>query len=137
MNLTISFAEISRFVGDHYRKKIAIKQLSTSEFSITYYQKVLIKEVGIDISIKIEEVGCESVIISYSGNIAVEMIIKGALSFLMEKIGNTIGALMIGTDKRIEIDLEKIKKAKAFTDNVALRAISVTSSGLDIEAVLK
>ena len=137
MTVNVSFSELSNYVAAHYGRKLGFRKISGNEFMLIYYQKILIKEVAVSIDIKIEAVSATSVTFSYEGNKAVELVVAGALNFVKDKYPLVGNALEIKDCHVVCLNFNKFPKAKAITDNLTLKSISVADNGFIIEAELK
>lgn len=137
MILSISFAELHKYISEHYRKDFSFIHVSEKEFTVTFTQHVLIKDVHISVNVHIDEVKPAEVIITYKGGMALDMIISGILSLLKDKLAELAKGITTEENHRIRINLAEIEKAKTLIANLALQDILVESDSLKIRAALK
>lgn len=137
MEVYISFDEAQKYVAEHYKRDVAFSRVSERELCVTVAQRIIIKDVHIDVKLQIDEVKSESVAVTYKGGIALDMIISGALSFFMNKLPELSQGIVIGEDHQIRVNLAEIEKAKAVVENIALRDIVVEENGLKVLVSLK
>lgn len=86
MKISISFAELSDYIKGHYDKLLTFSKVSDKEVCVSYSQNLFFKTVQVPVSLKIEDVKADSVIITYNGGFGIDMIIAGTLSFLKAKV---------------------------------------------------
>ncbi len=137
MVVYISFEEMQGYVAKHYKREIAFSQVSEKELCVTVTQRIIIKDVHIDVKIHIDEVKSESLAVTYKGGMALDMIISGALHFLKGKLPELSQGITTEENHRIRINLAEIEKAKAVVQNIALRDIEVEEKGLKVTVALK
>ena len=137
MLLSISFAELHKYVSEHYHKDFSFAYVSEKEFTVTFTQHVLIKDVHISVNIHIDEVKPAEVVITYKGGLALDMMISGALSLLKDKLAEVAQGITAEENHRIRINLNEIGKAKSVVKNVSLQDITVDLESLKLTADLK
>lgn len=137
MFLSISFAELHKYISEHFHKDLSFAHVAEKEFTVTFTQRVFIKDVHISVNIHIDEVKPAEVVITYKGGFAIDMIISGALSFLKEKIAELAQGIQPEENHRIRINLSKIEKTKAIVEKLSLKDLKVESDFLRLEANLK
>ena len=137
MTLSISFAELHKYISDHYKKDFSFSYVSEKEFTVTFTQRVLIKDVHLSVNIHIDEVKPSEVVITYKGGMALDMIISGALSLLKDKLAELAQGITTEENHHIRINLAKMEKAKAIVKNLSLEDILLEPESLKVKAALK
>lgn len=133
----ISFDEISARISAGYGKNISFKRVSDKELRLTVIQKTIIKNINISANLKVENVVNETISIIYDGGFALDMIIPGVISLLLDKLPAIKAGVTTGTGHRIKIDLNKIEKAKKVMKVLSLQDIVIEENGLKIFATLR
>ncbi len=137
MKCILTFKEISDYVAKNYGRQVQLNRVSAKAVEIKVAQKVLIATIKVPIEVTFEKVEDSQIVISYSGSAGVELLIKGALLFIREKLPQLAPMITNSSDKQLTIDLEKIAQAKSFIDKVRLTGISIDESALEVSAALK
>lgn len=137
MNITISFAELSEYIKSHYGKGIAFSKTSEKEVCVSYSQNLFFKTVQVPVSISIDEVKPESILITYNGGFGIDMMIAGALSFLKAKLPELTNVIVSKEGHQLSIELSQLSKTKALVDNLRLNDIVVHDNHFEVRASLK
>ena len=137
MVVFISFEEMQGYVAEHYKKEVAFSRVSEKELCVTVTQRIVIKDVHIDVKLHIDEVKSESLAVTYKGGFALDMMISGALCFLKNKLPELSQGITTEENHRICVNLAEIEKAKAVVKSIALRDIEVEEKGLKVTVALK
>lgn len=137
MKITISFAEISDFISEHYDKQLSFERVSDKEVQAAYTQKILFRSVQVPLNLTFDEVKSDSVTVAYSARLGIDMIISGALSFLKAKVPELSGCLIAEDGHRIRIELAQLAQTRKLVEAVSLRDIRVDDNALVVEASLK
>ena len=105
MQIAISYREIQTFILHEFNKEIGLKYLNPKTISISVSPYRFVPSVRLDITI--EEIHESSLILSYNARRGINLIIRGLISFMKDKVNNEF--LSILTDKQlIYIQLYKI-----------------------------
>lgn len=137
MEVNISFEEMHDYVAEHYKKDVAFSRVSEKELCVTVTQRIIIKDVGIDVKLHIDEVKSESLTVTYKGGFALDMIISGAICFLKNKLPELSQGITAEENHRIRLNLAEIEKVKGLVKSIALRDIVVEEKGLKVTVILK
>ena len=95
------------------------------------------KDVRISLNIHIDEVKSDSLAFTYSGGMALDMIISGTLNFLTSKLPELSQGITIGENRKIHVNLSKIKRAKDIVKNLSLKDLQVEDNALKLTVALK
>ena len=104
---------------------------------MTYTKRILIKDVNINVNIRIDEVKSDAVTLTYDGPFGLDTIISGVLSFFKSQFPELSAGIHPEEEHRIRVNLAEIEKAKPAMENIALRAITPCEDGIRIEFGLK
>lgn len=137
MQLQITFQELSRYISSNFDKNISFAYISSSEFKVTYRQKVLIAEVPIPLDVKIDEVTENKITLSFVGKMGVDIIMRGFLGYCKSKYPKIFQAFTLNEGRSLTIDLTRLKETRNFIQTVNLHQVNVTESGFTILAALK
>lgn len=137
MKISISFAELSDYIKNHYNKKVSFSKVSDNELCASYSQNLFFKIVQVPVSLKIEDVKADSVAITYNGGFGIDMIIAGTLSFLKAKVPELASVMISEEGHRIRIELSKLPQTAALVKNIALNEIRLGENGFTVDASLK
>lgn len=132
-----SFKELNSYIVKRFGKPVNLSHVEDKELRITYTQRILIKDVNINLNIHIDKVHTDSLSVTYKGGMALDMIIKGAISYFREKLPELSEGIIPEDNHRIRIDFKKIKKAKGFVENISLSDIHIEKEGIRLELALK
>lgn len=137
MELFMPFEELNSYIKDRFGQPVTLSCINKKTLRVTYTQRILIKDVNINIEITIDEVKDASVELTYDGALGLDMLIGGALTFFKNVMPELSQGIHPGSNHKILINLAEIEKAKVAVENIALRYISVEPSGLKIGFDLK
>lgn len=137
MVIYVSFDEMHDYISAHYKKDLSVSKVSEKEFCLTFTQRIIIKDVRINVNIHIDEVKSESLALTYSGGMALDMIISRALSFLTNKLPELSQGITTGENRQIRINLFQIEKAKPIVQNLSLKDLQVEDKALKLTVSLK
>ncbi|MDE6077701.1 MAG: hypothetical protein K2G29_08210 [Muribaculaceae bacterium] len=133
----LSFKEVSDYVYSHYGRRVELRQVSNKTVRITVAQKVILATIKISIDITIEKVEDTKIEISYSGSKGIDLLIKGALHLVNEKLPQLAPMITETSGSHLTIDLEKIEQAKVITEKLRLSDIIIQEDTLELTAELK
>jgi len=137
MKISISFAELSDYIKGHYDKLLTFSKVSDKEVCVSYSQNLFFKTVQVPVSLKIEDVKADSVIITYNGGFGIDMIIAGTLSFLKAKVPELADVLVSEEGHRLRIELSKLPQTATLVKTISFNEISFTENGLIVDTSLK
>lgn len=132
-----SFKELNSYIVKRFGKPVNLSYVEDKELRITYTQRILIKDVNVNLNIHIDKVNPDSLSVTYKGGMALDMMIKGAISYFREKLPELSEGIIPEDNHRILIDFKKIKKAKGIVEKISLRDIHIEKEGIRIELALK
>ena len=133
----LSFKEASNYLYSHYGRRVELRQVSDKTVRITVAQKVILATIKISIDITIEKVEDTKIEISYSGSKGIDLLIKGALHLVNEKLPQLAPMITETSGNHLTIDLEKIEQAKVVTEKLRLSDIIIQEDALELTAELK
>lgn len=137
MNITAPYQQINDYIAAKTKQPITISYVNDKEIKVSYTRKIFIKEVNLGIGIKIEKVGQSEVVLSYQAPLGLDMVIEGAISFLISKLPELASGINMADGNRIHLTLDKIEKAKPIIENISLRDITFSESAIVIDFSLK
>ena len=137
MVIFISYEEAQKYVKEQYGQRIELSRVSQKELCVSYVKRIVIKDVGIDVNVRIDEVRPDGLTVTYKGGLALDMIISGALGLFLEKLPELSAGIRKEDNHRVVVNLSEIAKAKPIVEKVALRDIEVEATGLSLSVVLK
>ena len=137
MEIFASYIELNAYVGEKFHKTITVYFKSEKEVKVTYTKRILIKDVNINVNIRIDEVKVDAVTLTYDGPFGLDTIISGVLSFFKSQFPELSAGIHPEEEHRIRVNLAEIEKAKPAVENIALRAITPCEDGIRIEFGLK
>ena len=132
MELFMPFEELNSYVKERFGQRVALSCVNKRVLRVTYIQRIIIKDVNINIEITIDEVKDAAVEVTYDGALGLDMLIGGALTFFKNAMPELSQGIHPGSNHKIMINLAEIEKAKPVVENIALRYISVEPNGLKI-----
>lgn len=91
----------------------------------------------IPVSISIDEVKPEAIIVTYNGGFGIDMMIAGALSFLKAKLPELTNVIVTKERHQLSIELSQLSQTKAIVENMRLRDIHVHDDHFEIKATLR
>lgn len=106
MQITISYPEIERFIQTHYQRMMKIQFVDSQTFAVSYSPYRFMPSV--QVHVRIQNLSEETVVLVYNGRRGVNLIIRGLLSFMKEKI-NTDFLSVDSKRQIIWINLNSIK----------------------------
>lgn len=137
MEVNVSFAEVSRYVHDHYGTNLEFSRVSDREVCVAYLQRVLIKTIRIPINVTVDKVEAAKVEITYKGSLGIDTIIGALLSFMKSKLPALTAAIAVHDGHRLTVDLTKLTQTEAVMKQVAMRDIRFYENGIQLEVKLK
>lgn len=137
MEIFASYIELNAYVGEKFHQPITVSFKSEKEVKVTYTKRILIKDVNINVNIRIDEVKSDAVTLTYDGPFGLDTIISGVLSFFKSQFPELSAGIHPEEEHRIRVNLAEIEKAKPALENIALRAITPCEDGIRIEFGLK
>lgn len=137
MNITITFAELSKYISEHYGKALTFGRVSEKEVCVSYSQKMFFKTIQVPVNINIDEVKEDAVSITYNGGFGIDMMIAGALSFMKAKLSELANVIVSKEGHHLEIELSQLPQTKALVENVRLNEIIILEDIIEIKASLR
>ena len=137
MELKATYGELSSYVKARFGQPISLSFADGGELRVTYTKRILIKDVNINVNIRIDEVKSDAVALTYEGPFGLDTIISGVLSFFKSQFPELSAGIHPEEGHRVRINLAEIEKAKPAVENIALRAITPCEEGIRIEFGLK
>ena len=137
MKLNATYGELSSYVKARFGQPISLSFADGGELRVTYTKRILIKDVNINVNIRIDEVKSDAVMLTYNGPFGLDTIISGVLSFFKSQFPELSAGIHPEEEHRIRVNLAEIEKAKPAVENIALRAITPCEDGIRIEFGLK
>lgn len=136
MKATLSFNEIKDIISKKTNNKVQLdfSYVNNSTIKVSYKPVAFLPAIGINV--KIEEVGNSQIILSYSANNAIDMVIRGLAAFL----DNHIPKEIIELDASIQcvcINLDKIEQLQKPLEMIELKQISFEEENVCAEIILK
>ena len=137
MKIQLTFDELRKYVKEHFGQDLGMEQLSDRELCITYEKKVLMGTVKVPVNLQIDEVGEDSLLLSYKGKLGVDLLISGVLAVL-KKLNPELSEALIPMDgHKVKLELSNLKSAEAMVTALALENIVVIKTGIEILARFK
>lgn len=137
MNIEITFAELSRYIKEHYDKSLNFSRTTDKEVCVSYEQNIIFRTVQIPVSLSIDEVRDDAVSITYNGGFGIDMMIAGALSFMKAKLPELSNVLVAREGHQLRIELSQLSQTKAIVENVRLRDILIHEDRFEVKVNLK
>ena len=137
MKCVLNYKEVSEYVAAHYGKQVELRRIDSKTVGVKVAQKVILATIKIPMEITVENVEDSRLEIFYSGNAGVELIIKGALLVIREKLPQLASMIIESNGNHLTIDLEKVDMAKALVENVRLMGVEFEESDIVVSASLK
>lgn len=137
MEISAPFQEVNSYIKDRFHQPVTLSCLNEKEIRVTYTKHILIKNININVDLRIDEVTADSILLTYNGAMGLDMVIGGALIFLKNYLPDLIKCIHQEANHSIRINLQEIKKAKVVVENLVLKYINVEKSGLKIGLSLK
>lgn len=136
MKVTIAYSEISKYVKDHFGKSVEMSQSGKQEVKVTYLQNAIIGHIKVPVSLFIEGVHDNIIDISFSGRMGIGKLVGGAVRFLKYLDTDLSHALVLENGNHITLNLQELSSARSLVENVTLKDIDVTATGLEITGEL-
>ena len=136
MNISISFNEIKDIISKKTNNKVQLdfSYVNNSTIKVSYKPVSFLPAVGINV--RIEEVDNSQIILSYSANNAIDMVIRGLATFLDNHIPREI--ILLNTDtQKILVNLSKIEQLQKPLEMMELKQISFEKENVRAEIILK
>ena len=136
MNISLSFNEIKDIISKKTNGKVQLdfSYVNNSTIKVSYKPVAFLPAVGINV--RIEEVDNSQIILSYSANNAIDMVIRGLAAFLDNHIPREI--ILLNTDsQKVYVNLDKIEQLQKPLEMIELRQISFEKENVRAEIVLK
>lgn|GEM_PF-4033696 len=137
MNIEITFAELSRYIKEHYDKSLNFSKTTDKEVCVSYEQNIIFRTVQIPVSISIDEVRDDAVSITYNGGFGIDIMIAGALSFLKAKLPELCNVLVPMEGHLLCIELSQLSQTRAIVENMSLKEIKVLEDRFEVKALLR
>lgn len=137
MKAIISYKEISEYIAKQYGREVSLSKVADNEVNASVSQKVFIKTVRIGLNLKVEEVGPESVVLSYNGGFGIDLMVSGLMTFLKSKLPELSRIVTSEEDHRIRVNLANIDKARPVLERVTPQAIAFSEDSVAVTAALK
>lgn len=137
MNITITFAELSKYLSEHYGKTLTFGRVSGKEVCVSYAQKMFFKTIQVPVNITIDEVKDDAIIVTYNGGFGIDMMIAGALSFMKAKLPELANVIVPKEGHKLDIELSQLPQTKTHVENVRLSNILVYDDYFEIKATLR
>lgn len=136
MEISVSFAEISDYIENHYNKRLTFTKVSDSEVDVVFQQNLVFRCVEVSLTLKIEEVGTDYLVITYKGSFGVEMLVPGAVAFLKMKV-NGLSEAIAKEGGGYRIYLSKLPQTAPLAEKAKISAVNITENGIVVKAALK
>lgn len=137
MEIIAPFQELNSYVQSRFGKPVALSCVNDQEVRVTYTQRILIKDININVDLHIDEVKEDAVVLTYKGAMGLDMIISGALGFFKNYFPELSAGIHPGENRSILINFSEIEKAKVAVENIALKYVNVCEEGMKIGFALK
>lgn len=137
MTITAPYQQLNDYIVAKTKQPIIISFVNDKEIKVSYTKKVFFKEINIGINIIIEKIDQSEVVLSYKAPLGLDIVITGAISFLTSKLPELASALRMCEENIIQINIEKIDKAKPLVKNLLLQDITFSDSAVAITFSLK
>ena len=136
MLTTLSFNEIKDIISKKTNNKVQLdfSYVNNSTIKVSYKPVAFLPAVGINV--RIEEVGNSQIILSYSANNAIDMVIRGLVAFL----DNHIPKEIIELDASLQcvcINLSEIEQLQKPLEMIELKQIYFEKENVCAEIILK
>lgn len=136
MNILVSFNEIKDIISKKTNNKVQLdfSYVNNSTIKVSYKPVAFLPAVGINV--RIEEVGNSQIILSYSANNAIDMVIRGLVAFL----DNHIPKEIIELDASLQcvcINLSEIEQLQKPLEMTELKQIYFEKENVRAEIILK
>lgn len=137
MEVFAPFQEVNEYAVAKFHQPISLSYVREDEVKVSYIKHFLFKDWSVSIDLKIEGVTADSILVSYSAELGLDSLVRGAISFLTGKFPELSAGIHPEKERRIRVNLSEIEKAKAVVENISLRYIKADDSGLRIGFGLK
>ena len=137
MELKATYEELGSYIRIRFGQPVSLYLAEGGKLRVTYTKRILIKDVNINVNIRIDEVKVDAVTLTYDGPFGLDTIISGVLSFFKSQFPELSAGIHPEEEHRIRVNLAEIEKAKPVVENIALRAITPCEDGIRIEFGLK
>lgn len=129
MKATLSFNEIRDIISKKTNNKVQLdfSYVNNSTIKVSYKPVAFLPTVGINV--RIEEVDNSQIILSYSANNAIDMVIRGLATFLDNHIPREI--ILLNTDtQKVLVNLGKIEQLQKPLEMVEIIDVYFENNGL-------
>lgn len=129
MKATLSFNEIRDIISKKTNNKVQLdfSYVNNSTIKVSYKPVAFLPAVGINV--RIEEVDNSQIILSYSANNAIDMVIRGLATFLDNHIPREI--ILLNTDtQKVYVNLDKIEQLQKPLEMVEIIDVYFENNGL-------
>lgn len=134
MIASVTYSEVEELVSREFKIRLDLAMIDDRTLGVSYNPGFLIPTVKVDA--RVEAIQNDSIILSYSCQPAVALIVKGALALLGEKIPHHI--IQINTDnKHAIINLGNVKQLESALKYMSLRNIYIESHRINAELHIK
>lgn len=137
MNITITYAELSKYISEHYGKALTFGRVSEKEMCVSYSQKMFFKTIQVPVNISIDEVKDDAICVTYNGGFGIDMMIAGALSFMKAKLPELASVIVSREGHHLDIELSQLPQTRTLVENVRLNKILILEDKLEIKASLR
>lgn len=137
MTINISFAEIGKFVAEHYGASVELSLAGEGELRIAYVQRALLGSIRVPVTLRMDGVREDAVGVTYSGPLGLDKLVAGALAFLKFKNPELKEALVNDGNNHITVELSRLSRMRGVLEKLILRDITVAADSLRIEVDLK
>lgn len=132
MEIFAPYQELNSYVKDRFGKPVSVSCSNDNDIRVTYTQRILIKDVNINVDLHVQEVKDDSITLTYKGAMGLDMLISGALSFFKSYFPELSAGIHPEENRTIRINLSEIEKAKVAVENIALKYICAEPHALKI-----
>lgn len=137
MLIFISFEEMHDYIVEHFDKNLSFSFVNDKEIRVTFTQRVLFKDMRLNVDIHIDNVKKDEVMLTYKCGIGIDIIVSAALGVIQKKVPALQKGVYFGSNNNINLKLAEIEQAKPVVENVDLKDISIKSNGIQLVLALK
>ena len=137
MEITAPYRELNTYVAERFHQPIALSYISEKEVRMTYTKRVIFKNMNINIRVRIDEVKPDSILLSYTAPLGLDLIAGRTISRIIHKSAGLKTGIRLEDGRRIIINLSEIEMVRPLMENIALRSIKASEDSLRIGFSLK
>ena len=135
MIITISFSELQEYVASHYGQKVSFHCVNENTLFVSTVIPFISREIGLNITVL--DIKGQDILLSYSKGIGINLLVKGALSFINNMFPEYGDIVEEGQLNNLTVHLKRIKELEQPLELVDLEVLSFCDDGINMQVSLK